>query len=143
MVPIDPHELVRSLQFELKRVGCFSGPVNGEFDDATRIASQTFAKFSSIKMPSETETTPDAIKTLREIDRRICPLVCPDGERPDGDRCIANAPAHKAEPHEAAPRRMESRSHPKPNAEPPDSKDQSCPDLQCRWLRKWLDIVLQ
>ena len=96
-VPIDPHETIRSLQFELKRVGCLSGPANGEFNDATRAALRTLAKLSSIKMPDD--LTPDAIKTLREIDRRICPLVCPDGERADGDRCIAIAPAHKAEPH--------------------------------------------
>ena len=34
-VPIDPHETIRSLQFELKRVGCLSGPANGEFNDAS------------------------------------------------------------------------------------------------------------
>ena len=31
----DPRELTRSLQTELKRVGCFLGEVNGDFDDAT------------------------------------------------------------------------------------------------------------
>ena len=34
----DPHELTRSLQFELQRVGCFNGVVNGEFDDPTKAA---------------------------------------------------------------------------------------------------------
>ncbi len=31
----DPHELARALQFELTRVGCFNGTVNGQFDDDT------------------------------------------------------------------------------------------------------------
>jgi peptidoglycan hydrolase-like protein with peptidoglycan-binding domain len=63
--PIDPHELARSLQFELTRVGCFNGAVNGEFDDATRAASRTFAKLTSIKMPDD--LSPDSIKAVRGI----------------------------------------------------------------------------
>jgi hypothetical protein len=90
----DPHELARSLQFELKRVGCFNGAVNGEFDDATRTASHAFAKLTSIHMPDE--LSPEAIKAVREIDKRVCPLACPDGERAEGDRCIAAAPHHDA-----------------------------------------------
>ena len=57
--PIDPHQLVRSLQLELKRVGCFNGAINGEFDDATRAATRTLSKLSSIELPDK---TPDAIK---------------------------------------------------------------------------------
>ncbi|MGB6503543.1 MAG: toll/interleukin-1 receptor domain-containing protein, partial [Xanthobacteraceae bacterium] len=38
----DPHELTRSLQFELQRVGCFNGVVNGEFDDPTKAAWRHF-----------------------------------------------------------------------------------------------------
>ena len=51
--PIDPHELARSLQFELKRVGCYDGAVNGEFDDATRAAWHSFAKGILTKAPDE------------------------------------------------------------------------------------------
>lgn len=92
----DLHELARSLQFELKRVGCFNGAVNGEFDDATRAASHTFAKLSSIRMPDE--LSPEAIKAVRGIDKRVCPVACPDGERAEGDRCIAIAPSQNAKP---------------------------------------------
>jgi len=49
--PTDTHELTRLLQIELKRIGCFSGAVNGEFDDATRIAAQAFAKLRRHKCP--------------------------------------------------------------------------------------------
>ena len=111
---IDPRELVRSLQSELKRVGCFSGAVNGEFDDATRSASQTFAKLSSTKLPDD--LTPDTIKALRAIDKRVCPLVCPDGERPAGDRCLAIEPRHKAGPHKVMAQK-ESRGHETTSAE--------------------------
>jgi len=84
--PIDPHELVRSLQSELKRLGCFSGPVDGELNDATRAAERMLAKFSSIKIPDA--LTLDTIKTLSGISNQICPLVCRDGVRSAGGRCI-------------------------------------------------------
>ena len=71
----DPHELARSLQFELRRVGCFDGAVNGEFDNATRAAWHNFAKHASLKIPDDLSS--DAIKTVRGIDKRICPLICP------------------------------------------------------------------
>jgi hypothetical protein len=102
---IDRHELVRSLQLELKRVGCFNGAINGEFDDATRAASQHFAKLSSIALPDD--LTPDAVKAVRGIDKRVCPLVCPEGERATGDRCVAIEVRHQAEPHRPMPRKTE------------------------------------
>jgi hypothetical protein len=102
---IDRHELVRSLQLELKRVGCFNGAVNGEFDNATRAASQSFAKLSSIAVPDD--LTPDAIKAIRGIDKRVCPLICPEGERAAGDRCIAIEVRHQAEPRRPMPRNTE------------------------------------
>ena len=88
--PVDARELARSLQFELKRVGCFTGTVNGEFDDATRAAWYSFGKAALIKLPDE--ETLDAVKAVRAAEARVCPLVCSDGERAKGDRCVAIAP---------------------------------------------------
>ena len=45
--PIDRREMTRSLQAELKRVGCFEGPVDGEFSNSTRTALRNFAKFAA------------------------------------------------------------------------------------------------
>jgi uncharacterized caspase-like protein len=93
---VDPHALALTLQFELKRVGCFNGALNGEYDDATRAASRNFAKVASISMPDELSM--DGIKAVRGFDKRVCPLVCREGEQAEGDRCIAIAPVHKPEP---------------------------------------------
>jgi TIR domain len=82
----NPQELARSLQFELKRVGCFSGAVNGEFDDPTRNALHAFATRASITVTDD--LSPDTIKAVRAIDRRVCSLVCPAGQRADGQQCI-------------------------------------------------------
>lgn len=89
----DPHELARALQFELQRVGCFIGTVNGEFDDATKAAWHRFIKLTSISMPDDASS--DAINAVRGITKRVCPLECQTGEHAEGGTCVANAPSPK------------------------------------------------
>lgn len=101
----DPHELARALQFELMRVGCFKGTVNGQFDEDTKTAWHRFVKLTSLNLPDS--VTPDAINAVREINKRVCPLVCPHGEHAEGDACIANEP-----PPPKRPARTEAREHP-------------------------------
>jgi chemotaxis protein histidine kinase CheA len=107
----DPHELARSLQFELMRVGCFSGTVNGQFDDATKTAWHRFVKLTSLTMPDDVST--DAINAVRAINKRVCPLLCPHGEHADGETCVANP-----EPASKRPVRSEAHERPAPAAEP-------------------------
>jgi outer membrane protein assembly factor BamD (BamD/ComL family) len=102
---VDPHALALALQFELKRVGCFNGALNGEFDDATRAASRNFARLASVSMPDGLSM--DAINAVRGFNKRVCPLVCREGEQAEGDRCIAIAPVRK--PEEVRPK--EPRNH--------------------------------
>jgi hypothetical protein len=102
---IDPHALALSLQFELKRVGCFDGVLNGGFDDATRAALRNFAKLASIKMPDE--LSPGAVQAVRRFDKRVCPLVCRDDERAEGDRCVTVASPHKTRPKSAETKKVE------------------------------------
>ena len=97
----DPGEMARLLQFELQRVGCFTGAVNGEFNAPTRTALQNFAKLASINVPDELNI--DTLKTLRGIDKRVCPPACKAGERAEGDRCVAIAKPEPAEKRASAP----------------------------------------
>jgi hypothetical protein len=83
----DPKELARLLQFELKRVGCFAGTVNGEINAQSRDAIGEFAKQAKLALDT-TEPSLDLIKAVRSFDKRVCPLVCRSGERPDGDQCV-------------------------------------------------------
>jgi hypothetical protein len=99
--PVDAHESTRLLQLELKRVGCFAGDVNGEFDDATKAAWQSFTRLTSIGRPDD--AAPDAIKAVRGMDRRVCPLVCPAGGHAEGDLCVVDAPLPKSVTPEPVP----------------------------------------
>jgi hypothetical protein len=99
----DPRELTRSLQFELMRVGCFNGTVNGEFDDPTKAALQRFIKLTSLSVPND--VSPDAINAVRGFNKRICPLLCPHGQHSEGEACVANEPPPKRAAARTAPAR--------------------------------------
>jgi hypothetical protein len=95
----NPHELARSLQFELQRVGCFKGEVNGDFNDDTKAAWSQFVKLTSVGIPNAVSS--DAINAVRSINKRVCPLICRGGEHAEGDLCVANPPP-KPPPRKAA-----------------------------------------
>jgi flagellar biosynthesis GTPase FlhF len=100
----DPRELARALQFELQRVGCFNGTVNGQFDDDTKSAWHRFIKLTSLSLPDDVTT--DAINAVRGINRRVCPLICPHGQHAEDGACVANEPpprTAKTAPAPAAP----------------------------------------
>lgn len=83
-------EMTRSVQVELKRVGCYDGALNGQFDDATRTAWRSFGKLAGAG--TSDEPTADSLKTLKSIDKRVCPLQCPSGQRAESNSCVADAP---------------------------------------------------
>ena len=82
----DRREIARSLQLELRRVGCFDGAIDGEFSDATRAALRKFVTLAALRIPDDLSL--DAVKAVRAFDKRVCPLVCQAGERADGERCV-------------------------------------------------------
>jgi uncharacterized caspase-like protein len=82
----DRREMTRSLQQELKRVGCFDGQVDGDFGGTTRAALRNFVKLAGLSVPED--VTPDMLKALRGFDKRVCPLACAAEERAEGDHCV-------------------------------------------------------
>jgi predicted negative regulator of RcsB-dependent stress response len=129
VAPPDPHELTRSLQVELQRVGCFNGAVNGEFDDGTKAAWHRFIKLTSISMPDDVSS--NAINAVHGTQRRVCPLVCPHGKHAEGEVCVANAPLSKtatpppkaAATKAAAPKAATARATSAPRAAAPSAQD--------------------
>jgi hypothetical protein len=81
-------ELARSLQFELKRVGCFDDAVTGEFSGSAREALNKFAKFASVRIPKPGDISSDTLSLIRKFDKRVCPLSCRADEKADGERCV-------------------------------------------------------
>lgn len=81
-------ELARSVQFELKRVGCYDDAVTGEFGAPAREALSRFAKFASVRIAKPGEISSETLSLIRKFDRRVCPLICGAEEKADGDRCV-------------------------------------------------------
>ncbi len=113
-VSLDSHALALSLQTELKRVGCFNGTMSGEFDDPTRTAQRAFAKLTSVSLPDI--LSPVSIDAVRKFNKRVCPLLCPEGQRAEGERCIFVTPQkprlRKTERSKEVPRKKATLEHP-------------------------------
>jgi hypothetical protein len=137
---IDRREIARSLQLELKRLGCFDGSVNGDFGISTRAALRNFAKLAAVSVP-DNEPSLDALKAVRGFDKRICPLSCPTGERADGERCIRIVcPVGQflkdgsciAKPQAAEPKKRVTEPAPRSAPRPPSAGSGKCFNFQGR-----------
>jgi hypothetical protein len=83
--------LVRDLQHALKRVGCYSHEINGDWTPVTRRAMKDFMDRVNAVLPLE---APDAVMLvlLENHAGVVCGGACPAGQSLDrDDRCIPNA----------------------------------------------------
>ena len=76
----------RALQAELRRVGCNTGAVDGNWSGASQKALDLFNKHSGMKLDVKTASV-DALDAVKAKPGRICPLICDHGFKADGDRC--------------------------------------------------------
>ena len=83
-VPVD---LPRALQAELRRVGCNTGAVDGNWNAASQRSLELFNKHAGMKLDVKTVSA-DALDAIKAKTSRVCPLVCDHGLRADGDRCV-------------------------------------------------------
>jgi uncharacterized caspase-like protein len=84
---IDQADITRLLQAHLKRVGCNTGNVDGNWDDSSRKALELFNKNAQTRFDIKLASL-DALDAVRNRPDRVCPLICAKGQRADGDRCV-------------------------------------------------------
>jgi hypothetical protein len=86
--PPDRASLVRQLQGELKRVGCYEGDLNGSWTPATRRAMQAFTERVNAKLPVN---KPDHIllALVQGHRDRVCGATCPAGQALQADGACA------------------------------------------------------
>jgi hypothetical protein len=112
-------DIPRLLQAELKRVGCKTGDVDGEWNGSARRALSSFNENAGTKFDVKFASI-DALDAVRARTGRVCPLDCERGYRASGDRCVkiscddgtvpgANGSCQK--PPERAPRVSERARH--------------------------------
>lgn len=93
-------DVTRSLQSELKRVGCFGGTVDGVWDVRTKTALAEFARRAKVDVDTDA-ATPVAVGILQARRDRVCPLECGAGLIERNGQCVAKA-APPAPPPPAA-----------------------------------------
>ena len=85
--PPSPAELAKSVQSELRRVGCLTGSASGEWDAASRRSLELFNQSAGTKFDTKTASA-DALDAIKLKPARVCPLICGSGLKRDGDRCV-------------------------------------------------------
>jgi uncharacterized caspase-like protein len=81
-----PLELTVALQDELRRVGCNTGAVDGEWNAASERALQLFNVHAGTGFDTRSATA-DALRAVKGKTGRICPLACDFGYRAEGSGC--------------------------------------------------------
>jgi len=125
---VNTPDQVRAAQQQLTRLGCFSGAVDGNLNDATKTAVQHYQTARS-KTVGDGQINDALVSDLKSQTARICPLVCPTGKIAQGEQCVvaeqpkpaapqkgrdeASTPAKK---HQA--KQDDARSAPPPRAQP-------------------------
>ena len=84
--PVLP-DLLHLLQSELKRVGCKTGGIDGEWSAAASKALSSFNDNAGTKFDVKFASI-DALDAVRAKQGRVCPLDCERGSRASGDKCV-------------------------------------------------------
>jgi hypothetical protein len=79
-------DVTKSVQTELRRVGCFTGHVDGDWTAAAQRSLTQFNRYAGTKLDVKTASL-DTLDVIKLKQARVCPLVCEHGYKADGDRC--------------------------------------------------------
>jgi hypothetical protein len=79
-------DLARSLQSELRRVGCLTASTEGDWNAASQRSLTQFNRYAGTKFDTKTASI-DALDAVKQRQSRVCPLSCEHGFKADGDHC--------------------------------------------------------
>jgi uncharacterized caspase-like protein len=82
-----PPETARNLQTELRRVGCYPGDINGEWNTESRRALELFNRHARMRLDAKVASL-DALDVVRGKATRVCPLQCDRGLKAQGESCV-------------------------------------------------------
>jgi uncharacterized caspase-like protein len=81
-----PADLAKSVQIELRRVGCLTAAADGEWNATSQRSLALFNRHAGTRLNVKLAST-DALDAIKLKPSRVCPLVCEHGFKPDGERC--------------------------------------------------------
>ncbi len=80
-------DLTKSVQTELRRVGCLTGEANGDWNASSQRSLSPFNRNAGTKLDVKTANA-DTLDAIKQKPARVCPLVCQHGFKADGDQCV-------------------------------------------------------
>jgi uncharacterized caspase-like protein len=80
-------DIPRLLQSELRRVGCKTGEIDGEWNASSRRALSAFNDHAGTRLDVKLASL-DALDAVRGRTGRVCPLDCDRGFHANGDHCV-------------------------------------------------------
>jgi uncharacterized caspase-like protein len=80
-------DIPRLLQSELRRVGCFTGSIDGSWNDAAQRSLALFNKSAGTTLDTKVASL-DTLDVVRGRRARVCPLMCDHGYKANGDTCV-------------------------------------------------------
>jgi uncharacterized caspase-like protein len=80
-------EVTKSVQSELRRVGCLSGEADGNWNTTSQRSLSLFNRYANTKFDTKLAST-DALDTIKSKTARVCPVVCDHGFKAQGDSCV-------------------------------------------------------
>jgi len=76
----------KSVQIELRRVGCLTGAADGEWNAASQRSLTLFNRNAGTRLDVKAASL-DTLDAIKQKSSRVCPLVCEHGFKAEGDRC--------------------------------------------------------
>lgn len=81
-----PADIAKSVQIELRRVGCLTGAADGDWGAASRRSLSLFNRYAGTRLNTDVAGS-DALDAIKQRQSRVCPLACAHGFKAVGDRC--------------------------------------------------------
>jgi uncharacterized caspase-like protein len=80
-------DLTKSVQAELRRVGCLGADADGNWNAASKRSLTLFNRYAKTRFDVKLASI-DALDTIKTKTSRVCPLDCEHGFKADGERCV-------------------------------------------------------
>jgi uncharacterized caspase-like protein len=81
-----PADITKSVQLELRRVGCLTGAADGDWNAESQRSLSSFNRNAGMKLDVKAASA-DTLDAIMQKQSRVCPLTCEHGYKADGDRC--------------------------------------------------------
>ncbi len=79
-------DLAKSVQGELRRVGCLKADADGDWNATSKRSLTQFNRYAKTDLDTKVASS-DALDTIKQKQSRVCPLACEHGYQADGDHC--------------------------------------------------------